>query len=111
MFFIAALMRELDFPGGTVVKNPPASAGDVGSISGLGRSPAEGNGNPLQYSCWKIPCTEEPSRLQAMGSQELDRTELLSKRVCVHTHTHTHTHTHRRASKLLVYRCDQLLIF
>ena len=75
MFFIAALMRELDFPGGTVVKNPPASEGDVGLISGLGRFPAEGNGNPLQYSCWEIPCTEEPSGLPAMGSQKLDTTE------------------------------------
>ena len=99
-------MRELDFPGSTVVKNPPASAGDVGSISGLGRSPAEGNGNPLQYSCSEIPCTEEPSGLQAMGLQELDRTELLSKRVRMYTHararthTHTHTHTHGRVSLL-----------
>ena len=39
-----------DFPGGTVVKNLPSKAGDTGSISWLGRSPAEGNGNPLQYS-------------------------------------------------------------
>ena len=39
------------FPGGTLVKNPPANAGDVGSIPELGRSPGEGNGNPLQYSC------------------------------------------------------------
>ena len=39
------------FPSGLVVKNPPANAGDVGSNSGLGRSPGEGNGNPLQYSC------------------------------------------------------------
>ena len=39
-----------DFPGGTVVKNPPASAGDMGSIPGLGRSPGEGKGYPLQYS-------------------------------------------------------------
>ena len=42
------------FPGGTVVKNPPASAGDArdpGSIPGLGRSPGVGNGNPFQYSC------------------------------------------------------------
>ena len=34
-----------------VVKNPPAIAGDVGWMPGSGRSPAEGNGNPLQYSC------------------------------------------------------------
>ena len=41
----------MGFPGASVVKNPPANAGDVGSIPGLGRSPGEGNGNPLQYSC------------------------------------------------------------
>ena len=35
-----------------MVKNLPANAGDVGLIPGLGRSPGEGNGNPLQYSCW-----------------------------------------------------------
>ena len=38
---------------GAVVKNPPASAGDTGSIPGLGRSPGGENGNPLQYSCQK----------------------------------------------------------
>ena len=42
-----------DFPGGAVVKNPPANAGDaeVGTISGSGRSPGGGIGYPLQYSC------------------------------------------------------------
>ena len=39
------------FPGGSVVKNLPTDAGDVGSVPGLGRSPGEGNSNPLQYSC------------------------------------------------------------
>ena len=39
------------FPGGSVIKNPPANAGDVGSIPGSGGSPGEGNGNPCQYSC------------------------------------------------------------
>ena len=42
------------FPGGSVVKNPSANAGDTrdsGLIPGSGRSPGEGNGNPLQYSC------------------------------------------------------------
>ena len=46
------------FPGGIVAKNLPANAGDardVGSIPGLGRSPGEGNGNPLQYSCLGNP--------------------------------------------------------
>ena len=41
----------LGFPGGSVVKNPPANIGDAGSIPGWGRSPGEGNGNPFQYSC------------------------------------------------------------
>ena len=39
------------FPGGSVVKNPPANAGDAGSIPEFGRSPGGRNGNPLQYSC------------------------------------------------------------
>ena len=37
------------------VKNPPASAGDLDSIPGSGRSPGEGNDNPLQYSCLENP--------------------------------------------------------
>ena len=41
----------MGFPGGSVVKNMPATAGDADSIPGSGRSPGEGNGNPLQYSC------------------------------------------------------------
>ena len=52
------------------VKNSPANAGDVrdaGSIPGSGRSPGEGNGT----LAWKIPRTEEPDRLQSMGSQRV----------------------------------------
>ena len=45
----------MGFPGGSVVKNPPANAGDAGSIPGSGRSPGVGNGNPLQYSCLGNP--------------------------------------------------------
>ena len=51
------------FADGSAVKNPPANAGDAGSIPGLGTAPGEGNGNPLQYSCLEIPWTEEPGRL------------------------------------------------
>ena len=43
------------FPGDSAVKNLPANAGDVGLIPGLGRSPGEGNGNALQYSCLGNP--------------------------------------------------------
>ena len=51
-------MYMLDFPGDSAVKNSPVNAGDIrdaGSIPGLGRSPGEGNGNPLQYSCLRNP--------------------------------------------------------
>ena len=57
------------FPSGSVVKNRPANAGDADSIPGWRRSPREGNGSPLQYSCWEIPWTEDPDGLQSMGSQ------------------------------------------
>ena len=45
----------MGLPGGSVVKNLPAIAGDGGSISRLGRSPGEENGNPIQYSCLESP--------------------------------------------------------
>ena len=51
-------MYDPGFPGGSVVKNPPANAGatgDAGLIPGSGRSPEEGNGNPVQYSCLGTP--------------------------------------------------------
>ena len=51
----AAAAASHRFPGGSVVKNLPANAGDTGSILGLGRYPGEGNGNPLQYSCLRNP--------------------------------------------------------
>ena len=59
-----------DFPGGSMVKNPPANVGDAGSIPGQGRSPGKTNGNPFQYSCWEIPWTEEPGGLLFTGSQK-----------------------------------------
>ena len=59
------------YPGGSIVKNPPANAGDVGSIPGLRQSPGEGNGNPLHILAWKIPETEEPGGLPSMESQRV----------------------------------------
>ena len=43
------------FPGGSEVKMSASNEGDLGSIPGLGRSPGEGNGNPLQFSCLENP--------------------------------------------------------
>jgi len=54
-----------------VVKNLPANAGDKSLILGMGRSPREANGKPLQYLAWKIPQTEEPCRLQSVGPQRV----------------------------------------
>ena len=45
----------MGFASGSVVKNAPANAGDAGLIPASGRSPGEGNGNPLQYSCLENP--------------------------------------------------------
>ena len=48
----------MGFPDGSVIKNPPVNAGDIrdmGSFPGSGRSPREGHGNPLQYSCLENP--------------------------------------------------------
>ena len=62
------------FPG-TVVKNPPTSAGDardLDSVPGLGRFPKGGNGNPLQYAWLEyLPWTEEHRGLQSTGSQRV----------------------------------------
>ena len=58
---------------GLVVKNLSANAGairDAGLIPGLGRSPGEGHGNPLQYSCLENPM-KKPGKLQSIGSQRL----------------------------------------
>jgi len=58
-----------------VVKNPPANSGDTVSIPGWGRSPGEGNGNPLQYSCPENPM--DRGALQAIlhgVAKELDTT-------------------------------------
>ena len=62
------------FPGDSVVKNPPASAGDMGLIPGSERSPGEGNATHSSILAWKILGKEEPGGLLFMGSQELDTT-------------------------------------
>ena len=64
-------------PGASDGKVSACNVGDLGSIPGLGRSPGEGNGNPLQYFAWKIPWIEEPGSLQSMGLQRVDMTEQL----------------------------------
>ena len=63
------------FPDGSVVKNLPANRGDLASISGSGRSPGQGNGNPLQYSCLGNPMDRGAWPATVHGvARELDTT-------------------------------------
>ena len=57
--FKMKLKEAMDFPRGSDGKVPAYNAGDLGSIPGLGRSPGEGNGNPLQYSYLENPMDRE----------------------------------------------------
>ena len=68
----------MGFPGSSVVKNPPANAGDAGWIPGLERSPGEGNGNPPQYSCLENPHGQQNlADYSPWDRKELDTTERL----------------------------------
>ena len=63
----------LDFPGSSVVKDLPASVGEIGSTPGSGRPPGEGNGSPLQYSCLGKPMGRGAWRATVRGvTKELD---------------------------------------
>ena len=63
-------------PGGSVVKNPPANAGDTASIPGSGISPGGGNGNPLQYSLLENPMDRGAWQATVHGvTKEVDTTK------------------------------------
>ena len=71
-------------------KEPACNAGNLGFIPGLGRSPGEGNDNPLQYSCLENPMNQRTwqATYSRWGRKVLDTTEHL---------THTHKHINRKA--------------
>ena len=72
------------FPGGSVVKNPPADAGNVGSVPGSGSSPREGSVNPLQYSCLANPMDRGARQATVHGvHKESDTTERLNTHTCI----------------------------
>ena len=63
------------FPDSSLIKNPPTNAGDTGLIPGSGRSPGEGNGNPLQYSCLGNPMDKGAWQATVHGvTKDLDTT-------------------------------------
>ena len=76
----------LGFPSSSDGKASACNAGGPGSITGLGRSPGEGNGNPLQFLPGEFHGQKSLEGYNPWGHKELDTTEQL-------THTHTHTHT------------------
>ena len=91
-----ALTNPLAFPGGSVVKNPPAGAGgarDASLIPGLERSPGGGSNNPVQYSYLKNSMGRGAWCAAVHGIAE-SRTWLSTQHTPTHTHTHTHTYTH-----------------
>ena len=63
------------FPGDSKGKASACNAGDLGSIPGLGRSPGEGNGNPLQYSCLENPMDGEALSAPVHEVAETDTTD------------------------------------
>ena len=70
----------MSFPGGSDCEKSACNEGNLDLISGSGRSPGGGNGNPLQYSPRKIPWTEEPGGLHSRSHKESDTTE----QACTH---------------------------
>ena len=79
------------FPGGSVVKNPPANADDprdMGSVPKSGGSPGEGHGNPLQYSCLENSMDRRAWRATVHG--------VAKNRIWLSAHAHTHTQSQLR---------------
>ena len=91
--FCANCLISWGFPGGSVVMNTPANAGDLGSIPGWGRSPGGRNGNLLQYSCLGNPIDRGAWRATIHGIAK-SRTQL-----------NTNTHTPRLILTLPAMRC------
>ena len=76
--FDESKLDEFMLPGGSDGKESACSAGDLSLSPGLGRSPGEGHGNPLQYSCLENPTDRETWQAAVPGVAELDMTEQLT---------------------------------
>ena len=71
------------FPDGSAVKNPPANAGDMSSIPGLGRSLGEGNDNPLQYAYLGNPMDRGAWQATVQGVEKRAGHDLDTKQQCL----------------------------
>ena len=69
LYVVSSCCMRLGFPGGSAVKNPPANAGDVGLIPGLGKPLEKEMATHASVLAWEIPWTEEPGGMQFMVSQ------------------------------------------
>ena len=93
-------------PRGRCGEAPPANAGDAGLMPGWGRSPGEGKGNSLQYSCLEDRHGQRAWWAPVHGvTKQSDTTE--RARVCTHTHTHTHTHMDISASTISLHQHER----
>ena len=117
------LKSRVGFPGASMVKNLPAKAGDVGSIPRLGRSPGEGNGNSLQYSClersmdrgawWAIVHRDAKSRtwLEQLNNSKSQGWAHEYMYMCAHMRVHAHTHAPLWESAFTLFKSIQTLSF
>ena len=89
-------MKKKGFPGGSLVKDLPANAGDTGGINSIldwKVSLEEEISTHFSTLAWEMARTEEPGQLQYMGLQTV-RHDQVAEHARAHTYTHTHTHTH-----------------
>ena len=97
-FFSGFVYKELQEPSlvAQVVKNLSCNAGDLGSIPGLGRSPGEGNGYPLQQSCVENPIDRSLVGYSPWSCKESDTTERLSQQQEEYSNMSNHVKYNRR---------------
>ena len=89
-------------PGGSVGKNPPASAGDMGLVPGLGKFPGEGNDNPFQYSCLE----KSHGQRSLEGSSPWGHTQLSAQMIAAAQFTWTHLKELWLGASLMLGRRD-----
>ena len=94
----------MDFPGSSDSKESACNAGDPSLITGLGRSPGEGNGYPLQYSDLETSTDRGAWQATVDGFAESDRTERFSLHFPLHTSSHLFFPANRNRLPLLYHR-------